>query len=137
MQPIRWAIAVLSLALLDLVGKHHAHVIWMVPNSRYTKVWSEWRNPNCLSGSVWRPELDKIDPGDGKLREPILLGDVFMPGTGPPNFPSTMLVLDEDLDSCASATGQVFYPCMEANEHTGVRAYMLVCNCVTDFPCTL
>jgi hypothetical protein len=108
----------LGLLLFDLVGSG-ADIIWMVPNARYTKVWSEWRNPNCLSGSVWRPVLDKIDPGDGKLREPILLGDVFEPGPGPPNFPSTMLVIDEDLDSCASATGQVFYPCMEATEETG------------------
>jgi len=42
--------------------------------------------------AVWRPVLDNIDPGDGKKREAILLGDVFMPGPGPPNFPSTMLV---------------------------------------------
>lgn len=36
--------------------------------------------------------LDLIDPGDGKKREAILLGDIFMPGRGPPNFPTTMLV---------------------------------------------
>ena len=33
-----------------------------------------------------------IDPGDGNEREAILLGDIFMTGKGPPNFPATMLV---------------------------------------------
>ena len=52
-----------------------------------------WYDENtCCGDAVWRPVLDQIDPGDGKLREAILLGDIFMAGPGPPNFPATMLV---------------------------------------------
>ena len=78
----------------------HDTVLWMVPNSNYIRIWREWRNPTCSLGSVWCPSLKKVDPGDGKLRPVIgviLLGDIFDTGSGPPNFPTNLLVYDDTL----------------------------------------
>lgn len=116
---IRCRLLVLAVLCMRSVLDADAAVIWMVPQAKYIEIWSEWRNHNCRLGSVWRPVLDDIDIGDGKLRPPILLGDIFLANAGPPNFPTTLLVFDEQLDSCATAPGQTSYPCMEATEATG------------------
>ena len=98
---MKW-VGMLVLSLLCLVLEQstlymHVDVVWMVPNSNYIRIWREWRNPSCSLGSFWCPSLEKVDPGDGKLRPVILLGDIFDAGSGTPNFPTTLLVYDDTL----------------------------------------
>jgi hypothetical protein len=93
----RLVLSLLCLVLEQPTIYTHAAVVWMVPNSNYIRIWREWRNPACSLGSVWRPSLEKVDPGDGKHRPVILLGDIFDAGSGPPNFPTTLLVYDDTL----------------------------------------
>jgi hypothetical protein len=132
-QPVALSVLWWHLATWDMLFTHGA-VIWMVPRSEYTKVWSEWRNENCRRGSIWRPALDPIDPGDGKARDVIFMGDIFLDGPGPPTFPTTVLVFDEDKESCATQPGQVSYPCMEATEATGGGAKVPILFAKTEWP---
>ena len=106
----------LKLALVACVFIHQVMgaAIFLVPVSDYTLVWKEWRNLVCTSASVWRPVLNAVDVGTGKMVTPILLGDIFMPNQGPPNFVSTVLAIDEELNACPQG-----YGCILATAETG------------------
>jgi len=104
----------LAIATCVLLRQVWGAAIFLVPVSEYTLVWKEWRNLACTPASVWRPVLNPIDVGTGKNLTAILLGDIFMPNEGPPNFVATVLAVDDTLDACPPG-----YGCILATPETG------------------